>query len=60
MLNTSQHCILVAKKVKGVLSCTRQNRLREVIPSFSSALMRTLLEFWPPPHNKYINLKERE
>lgn len=51
------------RRLKVSLSCTRQNiacRLREGIPSLSSAIMRPFLEFWAPPFNKYINLKEGE
>lgn len=44
-----QQCSLKAKKVNGVLGCIRRgvaNKLREVILSFCSALVRPLLECW--------------
>ena len=63
-LNMNQQCALVAKKTNVILECIRSidSRLREVILTFYSALVRPHLkywiQFWTPQHKRDMDIQE--
>jgi len=59
-LNTSQQCILMAKKANSTVGCIRKSRSREVILPFYSALVRPhiafCVHFWASRYKRDVDI----